>query len=172
MNLGASSTQSLLSEGEKDIIFEACKDDKGEASVANIENLCEAIEREMLNENKKLNVENQKDKEMDLQNVNLGFDSDSEGTGDNNSDRDSVAESDTQSVDTDGNLLDKSRDRSMTMDSGKGDQMRDSVASKMLSLTSKNGDQKRIRLLEDAKDALLEAVENLSVATEKVDKLK
>jgi hypothetical protein len=50
--------------------------------------------------------------------------------------------------------------------------LRDSVQGKMLSLTGKSVDQTRIRLLEDAKDALLEAVESLTQATENVDRLK
>jgi hypothetical protein len=66
MNLGVESTQNILTEGEKEIIFEACKNDKSEATVANIEKLCEAIEREMLNENKAMKVDNQKDRELDL----------------------------------------------------------------------------------------------------------
>jgi hypothetical protein len=66
MNLGAESTQSLISEGEKDIIFEACKLPNKEVTVKNIECLCEEIEREMLKENKKLNIADKKEEELDL----------------------------------------------------------------------------------------------------------
>lgn len=66
MNLGAESTESLISEGEKDIIFEACKEPNEEVTVKNIESLCEEIEREMLKENKKLNIADKKEEILDL----------------------------------------------------------------------------------------------------------
>ena len=112
----------------------------------------------MLKEDDKLKIDTKNDMELDLQNVNLGFESDSEG--------------ETQEVqgDYEENELDKSRDRSNTFASGTDSS--DSMQRKMLSLNGKTDDQKKIRLLEDAKDALLEAVENLSLATLKVDNLK
>lgn len=45
------SSESLLTSGEKDIIFDACSVEDGQASVLKVESLCEAIEREMLSEN-------------------------------------------------------------------------------------------------------------------------
>lgn len=160
MNLGAESTQSLITEGEKDIIFEACKSENEEVAIKNIEHLCEEIEKEMLKENKKLDIADKKEEELDLQEVNLGFDSDSEGSEYESQDRDSNSQ------------LDVSRDRTDTLNSTNFLELRDSVQGKMLSLTGKGSDETKIRLLEDAKDTLLEAVENLTQATERVDKLK
>lgn len=93
----------------------------------------------------------------------MGFDSESEGEYDN-----SVVDSDSS------NNLDRSRDRPGTGLTSQSYKMSsdDSIQGKMISLSGRGVDEAKIRLLEDAKDALLEAVNNMTQATERVDKLK
>ena len=121
----------------------------------------------MLSENQNVDMNNDKNMDLDLQNLNLGFDSESEGDEEESEDREFIT-----GYATDGenpaNPNDQSRER---LDSSTN-LNRQSGHSKMKSINSKNDHSKKIQMLEDAKDILLETIQNLSVATAKVDKLK
>lgn len=70
------------------------------------------------------------------------------------------------------NLNDKSRSEQTEDQEKFSETDRDSIASKLKTISGRSDEQQRLRFLEDAKDALLEAASNLTKATATVDKLK
>ena len=128
----------------------------------------------MLSENSTLKVDLKKNVDLDLENINLGFDSDSEGKEDfGGTDRDTItgseAGSEAEQLPNDKSRSEQAEDLEK-LSEAEGD--RDSIASKIKTLTGRSDEQQRLRCLEDAKDALLEAASNLTKATSTVDKLK
>ncbi len=137
----------------------------------------------MLGENKGLKMDLKKDQELDLQNVNLGFDSESEGKEEdlNDSDsEDSISNSEKQEnlkqaqvqPDRKSNKSDNEGKSRSSINSSQSVMTKGSDGKRFGSLLGKNDEQMKVRLLEDAKESLQEAVINLTQALEKVDKFK
>lgn len=137
------------------------KNDENRASVYNIEELCDYIEKELIQEQEGLQVETKNDQQLDLNNVSLGFNSDSENE---------EQTQDQEGEEHSGRFIDQTKEageeKSQSTVNGKEE------FDRKIDFLNEESDLKSMRMFEDAKDYLLEAAENLNSGIQSVNFLK
>lgn len=142
-------------------MFEAVKNEENKASVYNLEELCDYIEKELLKEQEGLKLET-KDSELDLENVSLGFHSGSEDEG----------EDPNETSEYKGKFIDESRideDEKSEISNTENENFEEEVK---IDFLNEETDLQSLRMFEDAKDYLLEAAEHLASGIKAVNFLK